>query len=583
MPLSIPVEVGLASPQSLINFYSVPDCDPTYNNVHRFGAKTIADQYFDKYKKVSIVQSKCTRYPDRVRIPFNADYIRQFNYMGFQNSDVYDVGTSAQNTGTPTYNGVYSPQGENEYSSFEVYCFINEVQWVNVHCCDVYYTVDVFSTYFPLAVMERSFVLRSHQYQDNNEKVGESFEPEPVSVNAYKIETEVLWGVNELCNAIVVEYNPKDTNGGFYLNGIYTVHKARAFLTSDVTGVNAFITEHTGEIYAVYQVPLSIVQNYVGRDFDIDSANAPYTEERLIKSCYIPHTAYTPKNKKCYQYPFCYSSITTPTGSSVVIKNEMFNDIPDPSGSYSNQTVTCIVNFALGDTTFSIIPVGYMGDTFSQYNSQFPAIQGHISVINPNIVATVGEFPQCTFDINQLTAYFANGNFQKSLYDGFTGILTSGIGGAMRGTANGGSPSGSGIIGSVLGAAEGALNIGGEIISNSFAPDNTGGKSTSTGSVTNGTFNVLANYFYPQLDELQHLDDFFEIFGYAINRLDRVDVMQRPFWCFYQVPDCNFHFEGGIAIPPYAVTEIKQAFARGITFWDRDKTFGDYTGDNHTS
>ena len=75
---------------------------------------------------------------------------------------------------------------------------------------------------------------------------------------------------------------------------------------------------------------------------------------------------------------------------------------------------------------------------------------------------------------------------------------------------------------------------------------------------------------------LKSIDDYFSRFGYKIMQTKTPTLNNRPVWDYLKTMDTDI----GGNVPTIALTEIKSAFERGITFWHNAATFGDYSQDN---
>ena len=72
------------------------------------------------------------------------------------------------------------------------------------------------------------------------------------------------------------------------------------------------------------------------------------------------------------------------------------------------------------------------------------------------------------------------------------------------------------------------------------------------------------------------LDNYFDMFGYKINRVKVPLKNHRARYWFTKTIDCNI--DGGITNDDLAI--IKNCYNNGITFWRASATMGDYSGTN---
>lgn len=84
---------------------------------------------------------------------------------------------------------------------------------------------------------------------------------------------------------------------------------------------------------------------------------------------------------------------------------------------------------------------------------------------------------------------------------------------------------------------------------------------------------------------LRIYDDFFDMFGYAYNRIGYVGSMTRPLWCYWKTDNASLRPRIGTDIingaPAYAVAAINAMFDNGVTMWNVTDGFGDYDYDNN--
>lgn len=88
-------------------------------------------------------------------------------------------------------------------------------------------------------------------------------------------------------------------------------------------------------------------------------------------------------------------------------------------------------------------------------------------------------------------------------------------------------------------------------------------------------------------EEITRLDDYFDMFGYAVEEVKIPETRNRPFWNYLQVKDAAFNERTATTLPefiPYNDSVIlKRIFENGVTIWhDYDDIFN-YTLDNHST
>lgn len=88
-------------------------------------------------------------------------------------------------------------------------------------------------------------------------------------------------------------------------------------------------------------------------------------------------------------------------------------------------------------------------------------------------------------------------------------------------------------------------------------------------------------------EEITRLDDYFDMFGYAVEEVKIPETRNRPYWNYLQVKDAALNERTATTLPefiPYNDSVIiKRIFENGVTIWhDYDDIFN-YTLDNHST
>ena len=72
------------------------------------------------------------------------------------------------------------------------------------------------------------------------------------------------------------------------------------------------------------------------------------------------------------------------------------------------------------------------------------------------------------------------------------------------------------------------------------------------------------------------IDDYFSMFGYAINKIQVPNITARPEWTYIKTRDCCIACNA----PADDVNKICNIFNSGITWWKKAEHVGDYSQDN---
>jgi hypothetical protein len=103
-----------------------------------------------------------------------------------------------------------------------------------------------------------------------------------------------------------------------------------------------------------------------------------------------------------------------------------------------------------------------------------------------------------------------------------------------------------------------------------------GSVSGSTPYIAAGSNFVTWGFVTGTNGDAQRLDEYFDMFGYQLNRVMIPNLHARKTWTYIKVTDLKASGD----FPNEDFDEIRKAFNNGLTFWDYTKTFGDYSQDN---
>lgn len=253
---------------------------------------------------------------------------------------------------------------------------------------------------------------------------------------------------------------------------------------------------------------------------------------------------YTPRNQKLLTYPFI--SLGVDTGTETTVYRYEWSGAADHSIQ---------VGFVCGmspNPEIVIFPIWYNG-------SESPGLGTYYGNFTERV--TLSGFPQCAFPIDSYAAYLASGAAPNQ---------AASVAGSLIGGAVSGGPAG--IATGLIGAAA--------TISNMVHSMNRG--NTVRGNQGSGTlvasrgYDVYFKRLCCQAQYARIIDDYFDRYGYATQRIKIPNRHVRPKWTYVQTKDCAA--VGGV--PADDMAKIKSIYNKGITFWDEHATVGDYTQNN---
>lgn len=250
---------------------------------------------------------------------------------------------------------------------------------------------------------------------------------------------------------------------------------------------------------------------------------------------------YTPKNKKCFIYPYNYMVLTNNSGGNTIIKYELFDtDNPtDPANFVHFEVVG-------SNPTLYVVPFGYKGQD-----------------LNYECSVTYANFPQLPWNYDYFKNWQAlNSNtlatdFISSGFNLTTAAATGNIGSVING------------IGSIANKVAGMTD-------KSKIPEETRGHIQGNALIYSGGAGCFVRCECVKAEYINIIDDYFTRYGYLVNSVRKPLLRNRKNFDYIETDGMNL--SGGV--PSDDLTELCQIFDNGLTIWHNPETFGDYDVDN---
>lgn len=446
------------------------------------------------------------------------------------------------------------------------FAFITDMKYINDERTNIYIETDVMQTWRFDYTVRPSFVEREHVASD---RVGEHLQNENLELgdficNAY---TKSYLGAGS--HYIVVGTTQTVTGdqvGGAIYNGIYSGLKYYAF-PNTATGANDlgnwlkeyFDSEGAGDaVQCMFLVPMTLINLDDGTN-KVATSNDPKvlyinhgTSAENDTNLQLTHNTlegYTPKNNKLLCYPYRYLMVSNNNGGAVVYN---FEDFRDDSGNVINPKFRIESCLTVGCST-RMIPERYKG-----------VVYNHEEGIN------LGKYPA----LNWTSDVFTNWITQNSMNVGLS--LTQNAVKTVGGAALAPYTAGLSLNHSISGV-NAIFNTLAEVHKASLIPPQ------SKGNINNGDVITASNendfHFYDmsiRKEFAKIIDDFFDMFGYKINRVKVPDFYHRENYWYTKTIDVNI--DG--AIPMNDINKIRDCYNQGITFWCNPENIGDYSVSN---
>lgn len=283
-------------------------------------------------------------------------------------------------------------------------------------------------------------------------------------------------------------------------------------------------------------------------------------------------SGYTPNNNKCFLYPYNFISITNNQGNILECKFEESNNKKDIVFRYNfpSQEGACINGYLYN----------YQGVV---HNLDF-SLNGAINVELPYITNTYSAY------------YSANTNSINNSYaETFRNYITS-VGQTTLNTASNivNTATTRNAVGVVRGMTSTITNLTNDVMSNELNATNslerikaTLADQKSKGDIQRGSFttSIMQNIgqlgFKMQLkqvreDNIETIDNYFDMFGYKVNQIKKPEFDTRPSWNYIKTSGVNIVGN----IPQVALNTIKKMFDNGTTIWHNINTMYDYSKNN---
>jgi hypothetical protein len=249
---------------------------------------------------------------------------------------------------------------------------------------------------------------------------------------------------------------------------------------------------------------------------------------------------YTPKNNKCFCYPFNYLTLNNNSGVKVILKYELFNN---------PQSATATIKYypVVGNNPVLLcVPVNYKGQAKNFDNSvqfaNFPPLPWSYDVFK-NWAA---------LNSNSIAMSFA----QKGL-----SVASAAVTGNLGG-----------VIGGVTSTAAELANMADK----AQQPDEVRGTPQGNALLYSGGAGVFARCECCKSEYISKVDDYFTRYGYLINEVKKPLLHNRKNFDYIQTRDIDITG----AIPSDDLEELCNIFNNGVTIWHNPNTFGDYGVDN---
>lgn len=532
------------------------DLDPSYENTYRWAAEnTAADRdYFFIEDTHSVERLHLTDYSyirklrNVIKVELGIGTVSTYNYMAFRNTD---------------------------FMGKWFYAFITDVEYVNNNTSQIYFELDVIQTYYTNAVFNDCLIERQHSETDG---IGDNLIDEGLETGEYVISGTP--NKQDFRPVVVVAYteewdaaqNPPKfmpvvghLDDGINDASYYTACKYEVFNVtlnaSEVTRLNTFIEKYTekNKINAILSI-------FIGAGEIFDSPHFQTIQESVKINGEYNIDGYTDiKNKKLLTFPFNFLQVSNFHGDAIDYRYEFFDDPENIEFDIWGNTST--------SPGLMLYPYEYKG-----------------VFINWEEIVVNNSFPQCCYTNDTYKAWLAQN--RGSLVAGALGsaaAIASGISvtpglpsipftdmGASSTLAGTGAKVGFNTTPSVVGGIIGAAALLGKMYDHSTLPPTAHGNGNGDlmYQADLGGFGIYHKTITAEF--AKRIDDFFQMFGYKQGKVGKPNLFARAKWVYVKTAGASIHGE----MPSDDIRKIEAIYNKGIRFWDKSATFGDYSQTN---
>lgn len=417
------------------------------------------------------------------------------------------------------------------------YCYVNGIEYVNDNTTKIYFDIDPFQTWMMNKNIKSAYVEREHV---NDDAIGRNLVPEnlntgdytstAVPVSQYFSEMKAVLLATEVAVGDLPESAASKVNN-ILVPGV-------RLETTDAETLAGTLSDYTkngksSAIMDIFMSPTFCTWRSTGVDEMVLSVPRPNSLD-----------GYTPKNNKLYTYPYMFCLATNNLGETSILKWELSQDTSD---------ITIKINGIVGTKpTIFAYPYGYKNVTDCYTDG-----------------LTLTNFPQCAW-INDSYANW-KGQQQQTIVGDVVKVAAGAVVGGITG----------GVAGAVTGAGIGAINSAAGRMTSDIQHEVV--PSSVSGQLKNNSLNIAQGnngftYYRMSIrnDIAQMIDNYFEVYGYAVNKMKVPNITGRPAWNYVK---CSNAVVSG-NMPSWAIQRWENALNSGVTFWHTNDV-GNYSLNNH--
>ena len=453
----------------------------------------------------------------------------QCNYLAFQNSD---------------------------YSNKWFFAWIDDVEYISNGTTRIHYRIDSWSTWFDYWKTKICNVVREHVNDDTiglhtvpeNIDIGDVIEEkntEDLSYNYFWVAISCSWdiesqkqfsGINVVNKSVwgkrIYLIKPNDDGSGLVNLGLFLFKCLEDKHIEDVSDI-FIVPDAVVNQAQITSVPFSVGgQSGVYYKLPLVNMNVESFNTTIAKR--TSFSDYTPKNNKCFVYPYNYLLVTNNSGNYNIFKYEnFFSD----SCIFRNDVVLSIGGSA------RVVPLNYKK-----------------MVEDDDEAIPLAKYPVCGWSADSFTNWLTQNSVNLA-----SNVVSTGVN-AIK--------SGNPIDAGITISSEIASQIG-SFYTASLAPNLEHGNQNVGDVVFSSNRNVISfKEMRVKTEYLRIIDEYFTRYGYKVNRLKKPNITGRPIFNYVEIAS-NDEIGTG-TVPAQFMEEINNACRRGVTIWHNHSNIGNY-------
>ena len=468
----------------------------------------------------------------------NCSFLRQSQYFNLQIS--YETALKCN------YLAFTNP----DYADKWFFAFIDRIEYVNESSCNIYYTIDQWTTWFMDWDPVKSYVIREHPSNTDRDDLRSNTIPEDIYYgDDYIVNfTDELEFWDNLCIIAGYTMDPGKLSQGQveYVNGTYAglpsgcayyyyelSQSGIAHLQDDI---NIF-TKH-GDPNAIVGIAIACTNlttilkdgERVPNDFV-----GPQSQTKGITAINSLN-GYTPTNKKLLTFPYAFVRIHNSAGNCIILKQELWND--------SQRRFVKTEGVLSLSSSVMLYPLDYSGTEKSFEN-----------------VLSLGKYPQLSYQTNNYNVWIRQNALNQ------TSALLSGGFNVATGLASlaGGNPFG--ISNAVSGALQIQQSINTQKLASTMAPSFYSATNINDVITASKNIDFKIEYVTIKKEYAELIDDYLSRYGYKTLKYKIPNISTRSTFNYLQIS--NDSIIGAGNVPADAMALINSVARRGVTIYQQ--------------